>query len=149
MIWTAFITIISSVATKLPIAFIERWLGYLEKKDDNGTARLREILNEQLETRRLHAQIVIAEQGWWVTAMIRPAFAWPLIIYWSKIVVWDATLGLGSTDRLGGWTEATASAIVGAYFLMRPGEKAARASEPGVVDAVRDVVTNWQKRNKK
>ena len=144
--WLAAITAIIKV---LPMEFLERWLNYLAKKDDNDTVRLREILNEQLETRRLQTQIVIAEQGWWLTSMIRPMFAWPLIIYWGKILLWDKVLGLGVTDRLDGWTEATGSAIIGAYFLMRPLEKAARGKEGGVIDAVKDVVTNWNKRNKK
>lgn len=147
--WSIALAAITSIVKVLPIEFLERWLNYLEKKDDNNTVRLREVLNERLEAKRLQQQIVLAEQGWWFTAMIRPMFAWPLIIYWGKIVVYDKVLGLGATDRLDGWTEVTASAIIGAYFLMRPLEKAARGKTTGVVDAVTDVVRNWNKRNAK
>ncbi len=147
--WSIALAAITSIVKVLPIEFLERWLNYLERKDDNNTVRLREVLNERLEAKRLQQQIVLAEQGWWLTAMIRPMFAWPLIIYWAKIVVWDKVLNLGVTDRLDGWTEVTASAIIGAYFLMRPLEKAARGKTTGVVDAVTDVVKNWNKRNAK
>lgn len=147
--WSITVAAITAIVKILPIEFLERWLNYLENKNDNDTVRLRDMLNERLETKRLQTQIILAEQGWWMTSMIRPMFAWPLIIYWLKILVWDTVLGLGVTDRLGGWTEATASAIVAAYFLARPFEKAARAEKTGVVDAVKDVVSNWNKRNQK
>lgn len=42
-------------------------------------------------------KLLIAEQGHWYTAIIRPLFALPFIIYAWKIVVWDKVLGLGTT----------------------------------------------------
>ena len=122
------IAIITSLVQKLPLAFLERWLTYLEKRDDNNTARLRDILNAELEAKKLQAQIIIAEQGWWVTAMIRPLFAWPIAIYVWKVVVWDKVLGLGTTDPLSAEFAQWAGVIITAYFIGRPIEKAARSA---------------------
>lgn len=41
-----------------------------------------EIFGE-IAVRQAAAAVVIAEQGWWVTAWIRPLFAYPLIIYFA------------------------------------------------------------------
>ena len=56
----------------------------------------RELSVEQRE-RELATQVVIAEQGRWYTALPRPLFAFALIIYVWKVVVWDKVLGLGAT----------------------------------------------------
>ena len=56
------ISLITTLATKLPLAALERWLTHLEKKDSSENVRLIEILKELLETKKLQAQIVIAEQ---------------------------------------------------------------------------------------
>ena len=121
------IAILTTIAQKLPLAFLERWLTYLEKRDDNDTARLRDILSAEIEARKLQTQIVIAEQQWWATAIIRPLIAWPIGIYIWKVVVWDKVLGLGTTDPLSGGMEWVMTAVVGAYFLARPIEKAVRS----------------------
>ena len=46
--------------------------------------------------------MLIAEQGRWYTAIIRPLLALPVIIYLWKVIVWDNVLGLGSTDPIAG-----------------------------------------------
>ena len=122
------IAIITSIMQKLPLAFLERWLSYLEKKNDTDTARLRDILSAEIEAKKLQTQIVIAEQGWWVTAMIRPLFAWPIAIYVWKIVVWDKVLGWGTTDPLSPELAQWSGIIITAYFIGRPLEKGARAA---------------------
>ena len=121
------LAIITSLAMKLPVAFLERWLTHLEKKDDTYTERLRTIILAEIEARKVQAQIIIAEQGWWMTAMIRPMIAWPFIVYIWKTVVYDKVLGLGTTDVLDGSLGDWAGVIITAYFVGRPLEKAVKS----------------------
>ena len=120
------IAILTSLAMKLPVAFLERWLTHLEKAADTDTERLRTIILAEVEARKLQSQIIIAEQGWWVTAMIRPMIAWPFIIYVWKSVVYDKVLGFGTTDALDGSLGEWAGIIITAYFVGRPIEKAVK-----------------------
>jgi len=72
------------------------------------------------------AQVVVAEQGRWYTALPRPLFAAAFIIYTWKVVVWDKVLGLGSTPALSGEVAQWATAVLTAYFGGRSLEKVAR-----------------------
>ena len=121
------IAILTSLAMKLPVAFLERWLTHLEKRDDTYTVRLRTIILAEIEVRKEQSKIIIAEQGWWMTAMIRPMIAWPFIIYIWKTVVYDTTLGLGTTPALSGSLGDWAGVIITAYFVGRPIEKAVKS----------------------
>lgn len=84
---------------------------------------------ERIEAEKLIAQlearqgVLIAEQGSWMTRWIRPAFAFPFIIYNFKIVVWDKVLGWGVTDPLTEQFWQLQMIIFGAYFLTRPFER--------------------------
>ena len=98
---------------------------------DNTSERIvadlaaRELGLEQRE-RELMAQLAIAEQGRWFTALPRPLFAGAFIIYVWKVVVWDKVLGLGATDALSGDVAQWAMIVLTAYFGGRSLEKAAR-----------------------
>lgn len=48
------------------------------------------------------------------------------LLYYSKIVVWDVILGLGSTDALHGQAAQWAQMIMGFYFVKRGGENISR-----------------------
>jgi len=85
----------------------------------------RELLVEQRE-RELAAQVVIAEQGRWYTALPRPLFALAFIIYVWKVVVFDKVLGWGTTDPLSGDVAQWAMIVLTAYFGGRSLEKVAR-----------------------
>ncbi len=74
----------------------------------------------------LRTQLLIAEQGRWYTAIIRPLFALPLIVYFWKILIWDKVLGWGSTDPLTGMIGEWAGLIILTYFGGRTVEKIAR-----------------------
>ena len=54
----------------------------------------KEILGE-IAQRQTEAAIIRQEQGWWPTAIIRPLFAAPFIIFTFKVVVYDKVLWLG------------------------------------------------------
>ncbi|MBX6329373.1 MAG: hypothetical protein IRY89_12445 [Pseudolabrys sp.] len=79
-----------------------------------------------IEARRQANALLIAEQGRWYTAIIRPLLAAPVIIYLWKVIVWDKVLGLGTTDPLTGTVAEWAGLIVMAYVGGRTVEKVAR-----------------------
>ena len=106
--------------------------GYRAKLEAGNTSEriaadlaARELAVEQRE-RELAAQVVIAEQGRWYTALPRPLFAFAFIIYVWKVVVWDKVLGWGSTDALSGDVAQWAMIVLTAYFGGRSLEKVAR-----------------------
>lgn len=87
-----------------------------------------EILGE-IAQRQTEASIIREEQGWWVTALIRPLFAMPFIIFSWKVIVWDKVLGYwtsGNTDPLDPNMWSVFITVVGAYFGGRTIEKVAR-----------------------
>jgi len=80
----------------------------------------------EIEARKSANAIIIAEQGRWYTAMIRPLLAAPVVIYLWKVIVWDKVLGLGTTDAIAGDVATWAGAIVTTYVGGRSLEKIAR-----------------------
>jgi hypothetical protein len=79
-----------------------------------------------IEARRQANALIIAEQGRWYTAIIRPLLAAPVIIYLWKVIVWDKVLGLGTADPLTGTVAEWAGLIVATYVGGRTVEKVAR-----------------------
>ena len=59
-------------------------------------------------------------------AIIRPLLAFPVIIYFWKVIVWDKVLGLGTTDPITGMIADWTGMIVTAYVGGRSIEKVAR-----------------------
>lgn len=85
----------------------------------------RAALLAEIEARKSADAIIIAEQGRWWTAIIRPLLAAPVVIFLWKVIVWDKVLGLGSTDALTGDVAMWAGAIVTTYVGGRSLEKIA------------------------
>lgn len=88
----------------------------------------RELLVEQRE-RELATQLLVVEQGNWVTRWVRPLWAMPFIIWTWKVIVWDKVLGNwthGNTDSLEGWVATLGVTIAAAYFGGRTIENVAR-----------------------
>ncbi|CUA90585.1 hypothetical protein Ga0061061_11411 [Chelatococcus sambhunathii] len=83
-------------------------------------------IEAEIEARKRASAIIIAEQGRWYTAIIRPLLAAPVIIYFWKVIVWDKVLGLGSTDPLTGMIADWSGLIITAYVGGRSIEKVAR-----------------------
>ncbi|WP_102866749.1 hypothetical protein [Pseudovibrio exalbescens] len=112
---------------------LDRVLKHLEarassqnERDRIGAQLAASEIKAELEARRSARDLLLAEQGWWVTAMIRPAFAWPIVLWSGAIVVdsifqfeWNVASLPEPLNSWAGW-------IVGAYFLTRPFEKAVR-----------------------
>jgi hypothetical protein len=83
-------------------------------------------ISAEVEARKQASAIIIAEQGRWYTAIIRPLLAFPIIIYFWKVIVWDKVLGLGSTDPITGMIADWTGMILTAYVGGRSIEKVAR-----------------------
>ena len=83
-------------------------------------------IEAEIAARQQASAIIIAEQGRWYTAIIRPLLALPIIIYFWKVIVWDKMLDLGATDPLTGMVADWAGTIVTAYVGGRTVEKVAR-----------------------
>ena len=83
-------------------------------------------IEAEIKARKQASAIIIAEQGRWYTAIIRPLLAFPIVIYLWKVIVWDKMLGLGSTDPITGMVADWAGIIVTAYVGGRTIEKVAR-----------------------
>ncbi len=127
--------ILSFVMKFLGGGILNKVLSHLQQRAETEVERDRiasevaiEHVKAEVASRQAAAEIVKAEQGWWVTAMIRPLFAIPLGLYWAKILIWDKMLGWGTTDPLTGThIPEWAGWIVGAYFVTRPFEKIGRS----------------------
>lgn len=87
-----------------------------------------EKLEAEQNIARLEAQqaVLLAEQGRWLTAWVRPAIALPFVLYIWKLVIWDKVLGYGTTDDLSPQLWQMMTVIITAYFLTRPFEKVFR-----------------------
>ena len=83
-------------------------------------------IEAEIEARRQAGALVIAEQGRWYTAVIRPLLALPVVIFLWKVIVWDKVLGLGTTDEITGMAADWCGLIVTAYVGGRSIEKVAR-----------------------
>src|SRR5262245_55245880 len=86
----------------------------------------RAALLAEIEARKSANAVILAEQGRWYTAIIRPLLAAPVVIYLWKVIVWDIVLNLGTTDPIGGDVAEWAGWIVTAYVGGRSLEKIAR-----------------------
>jgi hypothetical protein len=83
-------------------------------------------IEAEIEARKQASAIIIAEQGRWYTAIIRPLLAFPIIISMWKVVVFDKVLGLDSTDPLTGMIADWSGLMITAYVGGRSIEKVAR-----------------------
>ena len=86
----------------------------------------RAALLAEVDARKSANAIIIAEQGRWYTAMVRPLLVLPVIIYLWKVIVWDKVLGWGTTDVIVGDVGIWAGTIVTTYVGGRSLEKIAK-----------------------
>jgi len=82
-----------------------------------------EIAAQTAET-QAQSQLKIAEIGH--PFEVEKLFAYVTLLYYSKLLIWDKVLGLGSTDPLTGWALWAANLIISFYFLKRGLENVAR-----------------------
>lgn len=90
------------------------------KMQNAETDKLRIEAEAELDRLQLQQEVLIREQGSWMTRWIRPAFAFPFIVYDMKVIIWDKVLSLGVTDNLSPEFWQLQMLVFGAYFLTRP-----------------------------
>jgi hypothetical protein len=98
-------------------------LQYQELKfraENNEQAREHEETIRRLEAQQ---QILMQEQKSKLTAWIRPALAFPVVIYWGKLILWDTIFKMGTTPYPGDHVVWYVTLIPAAYFLVRPFER--------------------------
>lgn len=95
------------------------YLRKMQVKDEIEQSKI----DAQIKVLELQATALADETKHWMTAWIRPSFAFIVWLYYAKILVWDKVLGLGVTDDLNKTQFYVVSAVMGAYFLVRPIEK--------------------------
>lgn len=85
----------------------------------------RQRIDAEIEIKKINSQIsiLLQEQRNCVTRWIRPAFAFPFILYNAKIIIWDKILEFGTTSPLSAELWNLQMIIFGAYFIARPIEK--------------------------
>ena len=93
------------------------------KKDQIDTDLVAKAATLSVQEAQLNEQIIIAEQGNWLTRMARPAIAFPFILYLWKVIIWDKVLGWGVTDPLGTNLDTIMGTIIASYFIGRTVEK--------------------------
>lgn len=93
------------------------------KKDQIDSDLVAKAATLSVQEAQLNEQIIIAEQGNFLTRMARPAIAAPFIIYLWKVIIWDKVFALGTTDALGTSLDAIMGTIIASYFIGRTVEK--------------------------
>jgi hypothetical protein len=109
--------------------FLDAYKAKLDAKNNAGAQAVevtRAALIAEIEARKSTNAMLVAEQGRWYTAIVRPLLALPVIIYLWKVIVWDIVLGLGSTAPIAGDVGVWAGYIVTTYVGGRSLEKIAR-----------------------
>lgn len=112
---------------------LDKTLGALRARADSETERQRidagvavEQIKAELGRRQAQRDILVAEQGRLVTSLMRPAFAYPLAVYYAAVIAdslfqftWNVAALPAPIGEWSGW-------IISAIFLSESGERIAR-----------------------
>jgi hypothetical protein len=101
-------------------------LSSIDTQDQLALELLQKEVDADTAARAEATRLLIAEQGHWYTAIIRPLFALPFIVFGFKVVVWDKVLGWGVTDALDPRMWGVFQTIVVSYFGATAVERVAR-----------------------
>lgn len=124
--WTWFATLLGGpVVTGLINAYKVK-LDAANTQDRIAADLAAKEIEAEIEARKQASAIIVAEQGRWYTAIVRPLLALPIIIYLWKVIVWDKVLGLGTTDPITGMVADWTGLVLAAYVGGRSIEKVAR-----------------------
>jgi hypothetical protein len=96
-------------------AYRER-LAATNTQDQMALDLLQKEVDADIAARSEATKLLIAEQGHWYTACIRPLFAAPFIIFELKVIVWDKVLGLGVTDKIDPMMWGVFNTVIISYF---------------------------------
>jgi hypothetical protein len=101
-------------------------LSAANQKDAKAVELAVKEIEAEIESRKQAGAIIIAEQGRWYTAIVRPLIVLPFAVYIWKIMIWDIVLGWGSTDAVRGDVANLMMIVIGSYFGGRTIEKVAQ-----------------------
>lgn len=96
------------------------------KQDALAVDLAKKDIESEIAARTAAKEIIIAEQGHWYTAVVRPLFALPFVIFIWKVVVWDKVLGWGVTDRIDPLMADVLKAIIYSYFGLAIADRVSR-----------------------
>lgn len=119
--------LLTAVLRLLSGGLLDQVMGLLKARADRDAQRDRldteaaiAAIQAEVQARRAAADVLIAEQGWWLTAIIRPLFVLPLAIWWCAVIAdsifmfsWNVAALPKPLDEWAGW-------IVLAYFVTAP-----------------------------
>ncbi|MEW6645361.1 MAG: hypothetical protein AB1586_33030 [Pseudomonadota bacterium] len=114
--WGALLSFLGGPLLSSLVAAYKARLQALDSRDQKALELAEAEIRAEIAARSEATKLLIAEQGRWYTAMIRPLFAAPFIIFAFKVVVWDKVLGLGVTPGLDPNFWAVFQTIVVSYF---------------------------------
>lgn len=124
--WSAILGFISGpIVSGLLNAYKAR-LASINTQDQMALDLLQKEIEADIAARGEATRLLIAEQGRWFTAIIRPLFAAPFIIFAFKVIVWDKVLGWGVTDALDPNFWSVFQTIVVSYFGLSAVERVSR-----------------------
>lgn len=91
---------------------------YKAKLDSQNTteAHAVDLAKADIEAQIKAREEAVALSGGRVAGFVQTLFALPIIIYMSKVIVWDKVLAWGSTDPLTGMVGDWANTIIIFYF---------------------------------
>lgn len=130
-----FINLVTGGLLDRLLSFGTTWLEKRNERIAIEREMFGDIVRHEIAAKMAARDVLLAEQGWWVTRWVRPLFAYPLIVYTWCIVADSVYFHSGAIQRLPDFLEEWYGWIVAAYFLTRPIEKAARG--------VSSSVTGW------
>jgi hypothetical protein len=95
-------------------------------QDQLALTLLQKEVDADIAARAEATKLLIAEQGRWYTAIVRPLFALPFVIFGFKVVVWDKVLGWGITDALDPHMWGVFNTVIVSYFGASAVERVSR-----------------------
>ena len=101
-----------------PISKITNKIIDLRIQQSNAQTQQDKIRADE-EVSKLQAQrdVLIAESGSKINALIRILFAFPCAVYINKLIIYDKVLGWGSTDDLSNNLWWIVTVVIGFYFV--------------------------------
>jgi len=110
----------------LTSGFLGQILDFLSKRQDSANQVTVENIKAELGARALQQQVILTEQGWWVTALIRPLIVYPFVLHITAVTI-DSIFNFSwSIAKLPAPMDNLEYTVILSYFLTRPFEKAAR-----------------------
>lgn len=123
-------TILGWIASILGSPFLNKISDYLIARSNTELGKYQgdvtvatAAIQAEIASRNAQKEIIITEQGHWLTRSIRPLMALPLAIYLWKVIVWDKIIcaffvacPAGSTDPIGGNVGEWMGIIIISYF---------------------------------